>query len=845
MVFRRLRAWAASRLPERVARWVAPPEVRGLYYFEDVLPREFEAINKRRSAHGREPVRRIPSTPLKEFARSEAPVSPRESAREGSRERAMSPDPNRLFPSEPKSVAAGPPSRGGGDGGDGDDGGTVDPHRPEHYKMRPRPVPCDATGLALSGGGVRSAAVCMGALQALQQRGKIASLDYLSTVSGGGYMGACMSASMTETGGASFPFGADVSDSPAVAHLRNYSNYLLPRGRSAGRNLAEAAVVILRGLLANAVIVAAFIFAAAAATLAGRPLWPYESLPLAALAPTLAIVLLAWAAARSTLLLDRYSGDTHGLILWTARWLLISLMVAGLVALQPPAIEWLGRRFQSGGGGFDWIPSAAAAVTAMAAAVATFAAPIGRFLENSQRTRRFRTMLLRFVSKLAVIAAGLVLPLALWFLYLWLCARAAGGDPGGPERLAAGWARRPELLSTVALYASIAAAAAAVSLLLTPNAYSLHRFYRDRLSKAFQFGPPGADGGDPPELNLKLSDLSGSLGPYQLINAAMNVQGSAEANRRGRNADFFMFSSQFVGSDLTFYARTRAGSVQTLQMEAADKRLDLGTAVAISGAAVSANMGSNTVRVLSPMLALLNIRLGYWMPNPRHLAQQGSIGLQLGKMARRATEKLFLLREMLNLHDERSANVYLTDGGHIENLGLYELLKRGCELIVVVDAEADPELSFSSLLKVERYARIDLGVRIVLPWEELAEHARAVGSQILGGIRICHFGPHCAVGRITYEDGAEGVLVYFKATLSGDEKDYLIDYKRRNADFPHETTGDQFFSEEQFEMYRALGYHMVDGFFSGEDEFVCRTPWLPQLRSPPVRDLVERLLPSR
>ena len=80
-------------------------------------------------------------------------------------------------------------------------------------------------------------------------------------------------------------------------------------------------------------------------------------------------------------------------------------------------------------------------------------------------------------------------------------------------------------------------------------------------------------------------------------------------------------------------------------------------------------------------------------------------------------------------------------------------------------------------------------------------------------------GPHCGVGRIFYENGAEGIIVYFKSSLTGDEKDYVLDYKKRYPAFPHETTSDQFFSEEQFEVYRALGFHMVDGFFSGGDQF--------------------------
>ncbi len=179
--------------------------------------------------------------------------------------------------------------------------------------------------------------------------------------------------------------------------------------------------------------------------------------------------------------------------------------------------------------------------------------------------------------------------------------------------------------------------------------------------------------------------------------------------------------------------------------------------------------------------------------------------------------------------DESKPYVFLTDGGHIENLGAYELLKRGCQLILVVDAEADAAMAFPSLLRLERYARIDLGVRIILPWEEISSAMLHVDAQLRdkpGATLPRRSGPHCAVGRVFYPNGAQGVMVYFKSSLTGDEKDYILDYKRRNPAFPHETTGDQFFSEEQFECYRALGFHMVDGFLKGDHDFQQLEPGL-------------------
>ena len=106
-------------------------------------------------------------------------------------------------------------------------------------------------------------------------------------------------------------------------------------------------------------------------------------------------------------------------------------------------------------------------------------------------------------------------------------------------------------------------------------------------------------------------------------------------------------------------------------------------------------------------------------------------------------------------------------------------------------------------------ARIDLGVRIELPWQTLQSGTLGVTSTALygpDGPPGAH-GPHAGIGIIRYNDDERGVLIYIKSSLSGDENDYVLDYKRRNVAFPHETTIDQFFSEEQFEAYRCLGFH--------------------------------------
>jgi hypothetical protein len=215
-------------------------------------------------------------------------------------------------------------------------------------------------------------------------------------------------------------------------------------------------------------------------------------------------------------------------------------------------------------------------------------------------------------------------------------------------------------------------------------------------------------------------------------------------------------------------------------------------------------MGTHSMRPLAALLAFFNVRLGYWFPNPK----------QVVSSSKKKPNLWYFANEVLGRLNEDRDLVYLTDGGHIENLGMYELLRRRCRLIVAVDAEADPRMKFGSFVQLQRYARIDLGAKIELPWEQLA----ATSRDAMTGKAVPKKGPHCAIGTIEYDNGGVGVLVYVKASVTGDENDYIRDYNARNETFPHETTGDQYFSEEQFEVYRALGFHAVNGMLNGLDK---------------------------
>jgi len=329
------------------------------------------------------------------------------------------------------------------------------------------------------------------------------------------------------------------------------------------------------------------------------------------------------------------------------------------------------------------------------------------------------------------------------------------------------------------------------------NRISMHPFYRDRLSRTFLVAAKGVPGAETLVAadDLPLSKLGGarSAAPYHLINTALNLQGSNNPQLRERRTVPFVMAQCFCGSDITGYC-------QTSQLEALDSCFNLGTAMAISAAAASPNMGAVTVRPLTSLLALLNIRLNYWLPHPKrternswyHRLWYGRPGLS------------YLLAEAFGKVNERSSFINCSDGGHIENLAVYELLRRRCRTIICVDAEADPNFTFFGFITLQRYAEIDLGACIDIDLDAIRP-SDGVSQR------------HHSVGKINYANGGEGTFIYLKLSCTGDEPEYLRAYRQVSPAFPHERTADQFFGETQFEVYRALGYHIAKGVTDDEE----------------------------
>jgi hypothetical protein len=164
---------------------------------------------------------------------------------------------------------------------------------------------------------------------------------------------------------------------------------------------------------------------------------------------------------------------------------------------------------------------------------------------------------------------------------------------------------------------------------------------------------------------------------------------------------------------------------------------------------------------------------------------------------------------MFGVMDEKCRYLNLSDGGHIENLAAYELLRRRCKFIVCVDGGQEPGMECTDLIRLERYASIDLGITLHYDCADLFLQADGLSRS------------HAILVKIVYpeDDGlpaGAGWMLYVKLAVTGIEPIYVSDYRRENAAFPHQTTGDQFFDEAQFEAYRALGECAMDDLFRRE-----------------------------
>jgi hypothetical protein len=305
------------------------------------------------------------------------------------------------------------------------------------------------------------------------------------------------------------------------------------------------------------------------------------------------------------------------------------------------------------------------------------------------------------------------------------------------------------------------------------------------------------------------------LRPFHVINMALNLVAGKDLAWQERKAESFTATALHCGSGsprMGYRSSEEYGGGKDRYSGGWSGAMSLGGAMAISGAAASPNMGYHSSPTMAFLMTLLNVRLGAWFGNPGKAGSRcwpPTYGRSAPLQANRP-----ILDEMLGLTDDMHPYVYLSDGGHFENLGLYEMVRRRCRHVLVCDAGQDSEFAFEDLGNAVRKIYIDLGVRIVF------ETPLSIFPRQAERDRNCAH--YSAIGKILYsqvdEGGQDGELLYIKPAFYGQEPADVCSYAKQFHEFPHDTTLDQFFAESQFESYRGLGFFVMDKIISSKDQ---------------------------
>ena len=366
------------------------------------------------------------------------------------------------------------------------------------------------------------------------------------------------------------------------------------------------------------------------------------------------------------------------------------------------------------------------------------------------------------------------------------------------------------------------------------NEFSMAGFYRNRLARCYLGGnnptrtPDPFTGLDDHETNGKTSLRLGSLlpkrfrfamasprdlphppydGPFPIFSTTINLsfgQDLAVQERKGASFAFTpLYSGYHVGWTSSRGTDKKTGFnayVPTDKYAYSDGGISLANVTAISGAAANPNMGYNTQPALAFLMTLFNVRLGWWIVNPSKRRSWNAskfnrtpwFGLQ------------YLLMELFGLSTDTTKFVCLSDGGHFDNMGLYELVRRRCRHIVICDAEADPCTVFEGIGNTIAKCRTDFGAEILLP-----DLRKLIPSPRTGFV-----GTHFVTGTIKYpaplsavmgSGNYDGEIIYIKTSLKGDETVDILHQRLTSGSFPQDPTANQWFDETLFECYRKLG----------------------------------------
>jgi hypothetical protein len=705
----------------------------------------------------------------------------------------------------------------------------IEPSPQATFEREPDPGP-DAGRLVIccSGGGIRSASFCLGALQLLRERGYYDKASTVIGVSGGGYMAAAFHVLRRTCADPFSPGSAE------LARLRRQTRYLLQGGPA----MFRAALSVLFGVIVNLLLIGIMLRAIAwvlgwflsdqkVVVAAGQEIrvdwrpggsWWFVGLSLFLIAVSAAMFVLekVW---------DRWARmpDPVRKVLTTVGGVTLryGTPVAVLLLGVPGGLYLLGK-LPGGNADQPSLPSALLAlVDPTKQGVASFGALVvvliglGRTVWNGLAVESkdpseasLRGRLLAFArNKLAPwVGSAIIVGAAIIALLRWT------GGYATDRSYQEDW--------SVALV--LASIAIAIKLLTDANRTSLHSFYRERLSRAFLVTrkPNGAAVSLDYSIRLRYSEWAKPTdgGPQLVIAGVANVA-DADFVPTQRDCVPFIFDAEQIGivgdRSLPTGGRRRTEDYER-EADVLKREVTVPAAMAISGAALSPLTGrvNSRTRPVRLLLAVLNARLGVWLPNPYWNNRDEDTFPEVTGFAARVRRYVGsvidkpgpyrLLREAIGSPSMYDRRIYVTDGGHYDNLGLVEALRREPAQVIVIDASNDPEDRFNALGEAIATARMDHGIRIDM------DPAPMIRGQKSRADRSWAYGIATHPLKEGRRQPYKTEIFFLKAVLAGHLGWDIEQYATTHDDFPRRSTGDQFYDEWDFEAYRDLGHVLAE-----------------------------------
>ncbi len=721
-------------------------------------------------------------------------------------------------------------------------------------------VPRTPSALCLSGGGIRSGCVAMGAMQTLSRAPeggeptpwdgapRLDGFDYVISVSGGGYTAGArlMAIQKPDDGGVADENGRKLTladrftpGSPEFAFLRRRSSYIADSPIGLVRALAEVFKNLVLSVLMLVLVAVIFgwVFGwfvarlPLAAFVPSRVATPSDPVHLPALdhhltvaATAIAIPVVCALALGGLALLCEYATTRRSVTVFkdqlnmAASAISLLAVVVFAVTTALPALMWLCAPLSPSA---DNKTPPIAAFGGFAAVLilqygATIISMVTKKKEESGegRVSRIRKMLPPGVVQLLIVLLTLTVLVVAWLLVVGIAA----------AQVFAWVTHSGTKLTPVPHWFWILLAIAFIVTILScvdVTSLSLHPFYRGRLAQAFAVRRiAGEPQGYKAEEGTWLDSYGRTDdGPKFVFAAAAALSGDAKP-APGLNAVSYVLSADYIGGPALGWLDTK----ETIAISSSRIKRDLTVqaAVAISGAAFASAMGRMN-KGFQSLLAVSGARLGTWLPNPVFVknAKDNAAQPLYPKALPSVRGAGYFYRELFGINRKQARLVQVTDGGHYENLGLVEALRRRCRLIYVVDGGGDTPPLLSGLSDAIRLARFELGVEIEL--DERGTHGvpnLAPGSAEPFGAGHAFHSLNSRLtagavlrGVITYPAAAgmglhnTGMLIVAKAVLWQELPDWVLTYAagKSGESFPSDKTSDQWFNEAQFAAYTEVG----------------------------------------